>query len=513
MSGHTKAFLSVLVIGLLLIVGAKFLLPLWQDAEQRNTSDAGAAHGSLTVGVDSWVGYFPLCSPAMSKRMREAGYNLRCEDDSANYAKRFERLGSGELQLAVSTVDAYVLNGVQTQYPGAIVAVLDQSKGGDAIVARRSAVANLDALKQKPGLRIAFTPNSPSEHLLKAVGVHFDVPHLKNRKGAWRVAADGSGDALSKLQRGDVDAAVLWEPDVSRALADGQFVKLIGSEDTENLIVDVLIASRTLVQEKPEAIAALLQHYFETLNQYRSDDALLHEQVRAYAKADATQVAAMLRGVAWASLNDNGVQWLGVLPASAGGEQRLVDVVNDATQIMISAGDFSGNPLPDRDAYRITNGQFIARLFNSGVTGNSGPSSAQKSFTALDERGWSGLQEVGTLKVEAIGFQRGAASLNEDGEQALARLMERLRHYPNYRILVKGHTGSGGDADANMELSKLRAQTVASHLLSAHGMDANRLRAVGFGSAQPLPRIAGESDRTYDYRLPRVEVVLLADPY
>jgi outer membrane protein OmpA-like peptidoglycan-associated protein/ABC-type nitrate/sulfonate/bicarbonate transport system substrate-binding protein len=513
MSGHVKVFLSALVVGLLLIIGAKYLLPLWLDEQQRSTSDAGTAHGSLTVGMDSWVGYFPLCSPAMAKRMREAGYNFRCEDDAANYAKRFERMGSGELQLAVATVDAYVLNGMRTQYPGAIVAVLDQSKGGDAIVARRSAVANLDALKQKVTARIAFTPNSPSEHLLKAVGVHFDVPHLKDRKGAWRIATDGSGEALSKLLRGDVDVAVLWEPDVSRALANGEFVKLIGSEDTENLIVDVLIASRTLVQEQPEAIEALLKHYFDTLNQYRGDDALLREQVRAYAKVDATQVEAMLRGVAWASLNDNGVQWLGVLPASAGGEQRLVDVVNDATQIMIGAGDFNSNPLPNHDAYRITNGQFVARLFNAGAAGSSGPSSPQKSFTALDERGWSSLQEVGTLKIEPIGFQRGAADLNEDGEQALARMTERLRHYPNYRILVKGHTGSGGDADANMELSKLRAQTVASHLLSAFGMDANRLRAVGFGSSQPLPRMANESDRAYGYRLPRVEVTLLADPY
>jgi outer membrane protein OmpA-like peptidoglycan-associated protein/ABC-type taurine transport system substrate-binding protein len=512
-SGHVKVFLSILAIGLLLIVGFRFLLPLWQDAEQRNTSDAGAAHGSLTVGVDSWAGYFPLCSPAMSKRMREAGYNFRCEDDAADYAKRLDRLSRGELQLAVATVDAYLLNGMQTQYPGAIVAVIDQSKGGDAIVARRAAVANLDALKQKPGLRIAYTPNSPSEHLLKAVGVHFDVPHLKDRKGKWRVVADGSGEALSKLQRGDVDVAVLWEPDVSRALAKDDFVKLIGSEDTENLIVDVLIASRALVQERPEAVAAVLEHYFQTLSQYRGDEALLRDQLRAYAKVDASQVAAMLRGVAWASLDDNGVQWLGVLPASAGGEQRLVDVINDTVQILIGAGDFGSNPLPDHDAYRITNGQFVARLFKSGSAGNPGPSPAQKSFTVLDERGWSALQEVGTLKIEPIGFQRGAASLNDDGEQALARMMERLRHYPNYRILVKGHTGSGGDADANLELSKLRAQTVASHLLSAFGMDANRLRAVGFGSSQPLPRIANETDRAYDYRLPRVEVVLLADPY
>jgi outer membrane protein OmpA-like peptidoglycan-associated protein len=410
---------------------------------------------------------------------------------------------------------------VQTQYPGTIIAVLDQSKGGDAILARRSVAANLDALKKNTTLRVAFTPNSPSEHLLKSVGVHFDVPHLKDKKGSWRINANGSGDALSKLQKGEADVAVLWEPDVSRALASNEFVKLIGSEDTENLIVDVLIASRKLVQEKPEAIDVLIDHYFQTLSQYRDDDALLRDQLRSYSKADVTQVEAMLRGVSWASLNDNGVQWLGVLPASAGGEQRLVDVINSTTQILMSASDFDANPLPDHDAYRLTNGQFIAKLFKSRSPGQSinqagdqsGAAASQKSFTALDERGWSKLQEVGTLKIEPISFQRGAATLSDDSEQVLTRMADRLRHYPNYRILVKGHTGSGGDADANLELSKSRAQTVASQLLSTYNIDTNRLRAVGFGSSQPLPRLANESDRAYAYRLPRVEMVLLAERY
>ncbi len=518
MSTHLKAFLIILVLGILAIAGVKFLLPVWQDATQRETSDAASEHGTLVVGVDSWVGYFPLCSPAMAKRMRDVGYNLRCEDDQADYAKRFTRLNDDELQLAVATVDAYVLNGVHTHYPGAIVAVLDQSKGGDAIVARRSAAANLDALKKRSNLKVAFTPNSPSEHLLKAVGVHFDVPHFKDRKGAWRVPANGSSDALAKLQRGEADLAVLWEPDVSRALASGSsggdFVKLIGTEDTENLIVDVLIASRKLVQEKPEAIGVLLDQYFQTLRHYREDEALLRDQVRTYSKVDAAQVDAMLKGVAWASLNDNGVQWLGVAPAGSSGEQQLIDTINATTQILIAAGDFDRSPLPDRDAYRLTNGQFIANLYKGKSGSASDPtSSLQKAFVPLDEKGWSQLQEVGTLKVEPIGFQRGTASLGDDDEQVLARMAERLRHYPNYRILVKGHTGNGGDADANMDLSKSRAQTVASHLLTAFNIDANRIRAVGYGASQPLPRLANESDRSYGYRLPRVEVALLAEPY
>jgi outer membrane protein OmpA-like peptidoglycan-associated protein/ABC-type nitrate/sulfonate/bicarbonate transport system substrate-binding protein len=513
MSGHVKAFIAILLVGILAIAGVKFLLPVWQDSTQRKTSDAASEHGTLVVGVDSWVGYFPLCSPVMAKQMRDVGYNLRCEDDQADYAKRFARLNDGELQFAVATVDAYVLNGLQSQYPGAIVAVLDQSKGGDAIVARRSAAANLDAIKKRSNLRVAFTPNSPSEHLLKAVGVHFDVPYFKDRKGAWRVTANGSSDALAKLQRGDVDLAVLWEPDVSRALADNEFVKLIGTEDTENLIVDVLIASRKLVQEKPEAIAVVLKQYFQTLRHYREDEGLLREHVRSYARVDATQVDAMLKGVAWASLIDNGVQWMGVTPAGVNSEQQLIDTINGSTQILIAAGDFERSPLPDRDAHRLTNGQFIAALYKAQSGTSDASKSLQKAFAPLDDKGWSRLQEVGTLKIEPIGFQRGTATLDDANEQVLGRMAERLRHYPNYRILIKGHTGLGGDADANMELSKLRAQAVASHLLTTFNIDANRVRAVGYGDSQPLPRLADESDRAYGYRLPRVEVALLAESY
>ena len=40
--------------------------------------------------------------------MRAAGYVLRCDDDKADYPKRFANLKSNALQFAVATVDAYL---------------------------------------------------------------------------------------------------------------------------------------------------------------------------------------------------------------------------------------------------------------------------------------------------------------------------------------------------------------------------------------------------------------------
>jgi outer membrane protein OmpA-like peptidoglycan-associated protein/ABC-type nitrate/sulfonate/bicarbonate transport system substrate-binding protein len=515
MSKHLMAFIAILVVGSLAIIGYKFALPKLKEAWQTETSDAAATKGKLTIGVDGWIGYFPLCSPEMRRRMRARGYALTCDNDGGDYPARFKRLNEDELDFAVTTVDAYVLNGAAIDYPATMIAVIDESKGGDAIIARRSKIANLEALKRGPTVKIAFTPSSPSEHLLKSIGEHFDLPQFRDRNGAWRVPAEGSTDALEKLQKGKVDVAVLWEPDVSRALADPAYVKLIGTEDTEELIVDALLASRRVISEKPEAIQVLLEEYFQTLGHYRTDAAEMRADVAKYAKVEDEQIDAMLGGVAWADVADNGERWFGLTAGGAGAREALIDTINTTVDILLKAGDFSSNPLPGQDPYRLTNSQFVGALYKAAnVSPGNAPSSgvASTAFEPLDAQGWSALREVGALKIEPIGFSRGTGTIDEQGATAIAVVAHTLGHYPKYRLQIKGHTGLGGDAGANLELSQRRAEAVMEALSSQFGVDPDRMQGLGFGSSQPLPREPDESDRSYAYRLPRVEFVLLADP-
>lgn len=515
MSGHVKAFIVILVLGTLGILGYRFALPLLRDAEQRETSDAADTRGRISIGADNWIGYFPLCSPEMARRMRGEGYALKCEDDRADYAARMRKLADGELDFAVATVDAYLLNGAPLDFPGTIIAVLDESKGGDAIVARRSVVADLDALKARPSTRIAFTPSSPSEHLLKSIGTHFDLPQLRERRGAWRIEADGSTDALNKLKAGEADVAVLWEPDVSRALADSAMVKLIGTGDTEKLIVDVLLASRRVVRDDPARVSTLLDQYFQTLRFYAEQPRRLNDDVKAWSGLDDAQVEAMLAGVQMASLNDNGAAWFGVSAGGGPAEQEgLFAAIQGAVKVLLAAGDFDANPLPDEDPFRITNRQFVAQLYlaQTGI-GQSGPGDAgiERRFAALDDAGWQRLVPVGTLKLEPISFQRGTATLDEASRASMAAIAERLSYYPNYRLLVRGHTGLGGEPQANLELSTARAKAVVEYFINTYNVDPNRVRGLGFGSSQPLAREDGESDRAYGYRLPRVEFALVGE--
>jgi outer membrane protein OmpA-like peptidoglycan-associated protein/ABC-type nitrate/sulfonate/bicarbonate transport system substrate-binding protein len=509
---HAKVAVVLIAIGVFGIAAYKFGWPYVQERMDRQSSDAKDIKAKLVVGVDNWIGYFPLCSGELRKRMRAKGYLVQCDDDKADYPARMQRLKAGELQLAVATVDSYLLNGPDKGFPATIVAVIDESKGGDAIVAWKDKVATIDDLKRKQGLRIAFTPASPSEHLLKATSVHFDVASLRGRKD-WRVEANGSPDALEKMLQKKADVAVVWEPDVTRALSQPGVVKLLGSEDVEKLIVDVLLVNRKFSQDNPEAVTALLREYFAVVRYYLQEPARLEQDVVEATKMSADKARASLKGVAWVGLGDNFQAWMG----GGGGAEGLVDSIQSTARILVDNGDFKSSPIPDRDPYRIVNRQFLSQIYLTATTGTQPAANVPaaqtlgKTFKPLEDRAWAAMREVGTLKTLPVVFQSGTAELSIEGKQELDAAMENLRHYPNFRVIVKGHTGLRGAAEENLKLSQERADSVGRYLQVTYGVDPNRLRIVGYGSGRPLPRLPDESDRAYDYRLPRVELALVSE--
>ena len=200
-----------------------------------------------------------------------------------------------------------------------------------------------------------------------------------------------------------------------------------------------------------------------------------------------------------------------------------MDTIASTTRILINSGDFKKDPLPNEDPYRITNSTFLEALFAKGFSGFTTPKvSAMNApgagtlsafFPPLEETQWSQLREVGTLKIDPIAFQHGATALDRLAKQVVDEAVERLKHYPNFRILINGHTDTRGDAQENQRLSQERAESVARYLQVVYSVHQNRIKAQGFGGERPLKRLQGESRRAWSYRLPRVELVLAREDY
>lgn len=510
MSIHVKVAAGAFIVGAIAIAGYWF----WNEKKVENaffqTSDAAGAKDKIRIAVDSWVGYYPLCSALLKRRMREVGYALECVDDGAAYADRMRALERGEFDFVVATVDSYMVTGAMSRFPGVVVAVIDESKGGDALVARKNTFSSLDDLKSA-NPKIALTPDSPSDYLAKSLSVHFDIPSLAKGK-PWRKEVSGSSDALRALRDGQVDAAVLWEPDVSRALSDDKFHRLIGTEKTQRLIVDVLLAQRDISIKQPEKIAVFLQQYFRVLKQYRDDAASFEAELVSFTGLNAAEVSAMVKGVKWASLADNAEIWL-AHTSGVSSQEALISTIESVLTVLKDYGDLTANPLPDGDAYRLINSSFVHKIYrHSGVNvfnGVNKSAPAKDDYAVLTDAQWTALREVGTLKMRAISFSSGSDMLTLEDKEQLDEIAENISHYPNFRIEVRGHSGLRGDAEENRLLSQSRAESVTRYLELTHSIPASRMRAVGFGATRPLVRQENESDRAYNYRLPRVELVLL----
>jgi hypothetical protein len=57
---------------------------------------------------------------------------------------------------------------------------------------------------------------------------------------------------------------------------------------------------------------------------------------------------------------------------------------------------------------------------------------------------------------------------------------------PKTIVTIEGHTDASGGAAYNLELSRNRARTVRDYLVQQHGIDAARLKIVGYGPTRPI---------------------------
>lgn len=133
-----------------------------------------------------------------------------------------------------------------------------------------------------------------------------------------------------------------------------------------------------------------------------------------------------------------------------------------------------------------------------------------------DERALPVIEGVEVSRVEGginlriqdhLLFDSGEAALTGAGEQVTQRLVNMLQRYQG-TISVEGHTDSvpidTPRFPSNWELSSARATAILRYLIGA-GIDASRLRAVGYADTRPLESNATAAGRSANRR---VEIII-----
>jgi len=104
-------------------------------------------------------------------------------------------------------------------------------------------------------------------------------------------------------------------------------------------------------------------------------------------------------------------------------------------------------------------------------------------------------------------FDVNKADLQPAAKANLTNLATILQKYPDTNILIEGHTDSTGQQSWNMQLSKMRAESVGAQLMML-GVDTARLNEVGYGPDQPVATNDTAAGRQANRR---VEIAIMAN--
>lgn len=130
----------------------------------------------------------------------------------------------------------------------------------------------------------------------------------------------------------------------------------------------------------------------------------------------------------------------------------------------------------------------------------------RSSVSEQDPSGTTDLLETGRIVLEDMTFGTGNSQLGPGPFASLGAVAEFLRAAPEVRVAIVGHTDTVGGLDANIALSRERAQSVRTRLIATYGVDAARLDAEGMGYLAPIASNRSAEGRRVNRR---VEVILL----
>lgn len=120
----------------------------------------------------------------------------------------------------------------------------------------------------------------------------------------------------------------------------------------------------------------------------------------------------------------------------------------------------------------------------------------------VDERGCH-YELTETVELDlSINFALNSSEVPESFMAEVERAAQFLRRYADVEAEIEGHTDNTGETSYNQRLSEQRANAVRDLLVDRYGIDASRLKVVGYGEERPLA-----SNDTADGRLANRRVV------
>jgi NitT/TauT family transport system substrate-binding protein len=311
----TIRFITVICVAALLLASGSAGMAEADQAER------------MTIAMQEFVGY-GLFYLAKDKGFdKEEGVDLVFVDEQLDSA-RCDAFKEGMLDCEAGTLDLLISKRVQGA-PVAAVMALDRSYGADGVVA----VAGIDKVYDLAGKKVALASGDVGEtflmYLLRKENIPFDKVIIVSK---------GPDEVAQAFIGGEADAAVTWEPQLSKALTRPDSHLIITSKEIPELIVDTLNVREDFIKKHPRAIKALMRAWFKALKYYREHPSEASGMIARYYKMPADEYRESVKGLRWFDY---------ARQDDVAERKALTDAFNEITELKYLNGKISDKPSAD----------------------------------------------------------------------------------------------------------------------------------------------------------------------
>jgi NitT/TauT family transport system substrate-binding protein len=476
----------LIVVGILAVVG--FLFIKFKDKiipDNISKDDNGIFNNSdgddiITVGVVTWGGYAGgqyfnegFAASKTSRFYQDYGIQVEFKVIDDFVASR-NAWKADEVDLLWTTIDAFTTEVVGlAEYEPQVIFQADWSRGGDAIVVIRG----INQVSDLKGKKVAFAEMTPSHTfllwMLDAGGLTIDDIEL--------VKVASAIDAADLFKKGQVDAAVVWSPDDADCVEKVSGSKVLQStKDASHIIADVFVCKKAYFEANKDNLKKLYEGWMIGAAEINTSEEAKTKAAKILMEGLSMPEDFCLQAIDNVRLCTNGdnLNFYGLNTSYDGvtGE----DIYNKMDVKYQAAGYIDGT---------ITSWRLIANsslVTSSTLSGTEHEAEGSKEFTAVTETETDNLEVVSTKQV-TIQFASGVSTLDDNMKYIIdIEFLDIAKSFANSRIKIEGNTDNTGNVQANIELSKKRAQAVADYLINEHGFDKNRFVVVGNGPNNPV---------------------------
>ncbi len=295
----------------------------------------------VKINVDTWLGYAPLHLAKEKGFFKDIDVEIIVTPD---VAQRKLLIATGENQAIAETLDTTVLDrsqGIKT----VAVAQMDVSNGADGLVATQNIKTIQDLVGKNVAVQFNYVSQLMLHYVLDKAGIDFKKVNMQDTE---------AGAAGAAFVAGKVDAAVTFEPWLSKAKTRNGGHVLFSSKDVPGVVVDVLAFRDDYIKEHRSEVLAVVRGWSEAVQYWKDHPQEANEIMAKAYDLPVADFADQISGLIWPSPQES-IAYFGT-EKTAGSAKTIIDTF---VRIFLKTGQVTSQP----DLAGITDSSLLQELY------------------------------------------------------------------------------------------------------------------------------------------------------